>query len=83
MNAYISATLLSLSLCACAGPVTSLAGYGYTSVNTATAIATDKGLTDRAVSRVTDADCNVWNLAKGLYYCELRDVSRTYNRNGF
>lgn len=74
--------LLTIALTGCAGPAISLASNGYSVVNTGAAIATDKGLTDRAVSVVADADCNVWNVFKGLFYCEVRDPAKTYNRNG-
>lgn len=75
--------MASLTLTACAGPVVSIANTSYSAVNTGAALATDKGVTDRVVSTIADADCDIWNVAKGLYYCEVRDPSRTYNRNGF
>jgi hypothetical protein len=54
----------------------------YTTVNTAAFLATDKSLTDHAVTQaVPKSDCNVTNVFKGQYYCEIRDISKTYNRN--
>ena len=76
-------TIVTIALVTgCAGPAISIASNGYSAVNTGAAIATDKGLTDRAVSVVADADCNLWNVFKGLFYCEVRDPAKTYNRNG-
>jgi hypothetical protein len=54
----------------------------YTAASTAALIVTDKSLTDHVATAVTpNGDCSMLNLVKGLYYCEIRDVSKTYNRN--
>jgi hypothetical protein len=54
----------------------------YTVASTATLVTTDKSLTDHAMTQVTpNGDCSIMNLFKGLYYCEIRDISKTYNRN--
>jgi hypothetical protein len=56
----------------------------YTVANTVTYIATDKSLTDHASSTLVSADCDaVRVIEKGTYYCEVRDISTTYNRNIF
>jgi hypothetical protein len=56
----------------------------YSVVNTATYIATDKSLTDHTSSKLATADCDAVRMAvNGTYYCEVRDVSTTYNRNTF
>jgi hypothetical protein len=56
----------------------------YTVASTATLATTDKSLTDHAVTAVTpNGDCSMLNLFKGMYYCEIRDISKTYNRNSF
>jgi len=54
----------------------------YTVASTATLVSTDKSLTDHAVTAVTpNGDCSMLNLFRGQYYCEIRDISKTYNRN--
>jgi hypothetical protein len=54
----------------------------YTTASTATFLATDKSLTDHALTAITPhSDCNFTNVFKGQYYCEIRDISKTYNRN--
>jgi hypothetical protein len=56
----------------------------YTVANTVTYIATDKSLTDHSSSALAQADCDAVRMAvKGTYYCEVRDISTTYNRNTF
>ena len=54
----------------------------YTAASTATLITTDKSLTDHAVTAVTpNGDCSMINVFNGRYYCEIRDISKTYNRS--
>lgn len=54
----------------------------YTVASTATLFTTEKSLTDHAVTAITpNGDCSMLNLFKGQYYCEIRDISKTYNRN--
>ena len=56
----------------------------YTVANTVTYIATDKSLMDHGSSTLVSADCDaVRVIQKGTYYCEVRDISTTYNRNIF
>ena len=56
----------------------------YSVANTVTYIATDKSLTDHTSSKLATADCDAVRMAvKGTYYCEVRDISTTYNRNTF
>ena len=75
MNKLIISLFLVLALSGCAV---------YTGANTVTFIATDKTLTDHAVTLVTpNGDCSSLNVLKGQYYCEIRDVSQTYNRSSF
>jgi hypothetical protein len=65
--------LLVLNLQACAV---------YTVASTATLVTTDKSLTDHAMTAVTpNGDCSMLNVIKGLYYCEIRDIGKTYNRS--
>lgn len=65
---------LAMSQCACAV---------YTVASVVTYAATDKSLTDHAVSRSLGHDCNITQTVQGKYYCEVRDVSVTYNRNRY
>lgn len=56
----------------------------YSVANTVTYIATDKSLTDHTSSKLATADCDAVRMAvNGTYYCEVRDISVTYNRNTF
>jgi hypothetical protein len=56
----------------------------YTVVNTATWIATDKSIMDHGSSTLVSADCDAVRVVQqGTYYCEVRDISTTYNRNRF
>lgn len=56
----------------------------YTVANTVTYIATDKSIMDHGSSTLVSADCDAVRVVeKGTYYCEVRDVSTTYNRNVF
>lgn len=56
----------------------------YTVANGVTYIATDKSITDHTTSKLVKADCDAVRMAvNGTYYCEVRDISVTYNRNSF
>jgi len=80
--AYIVLILVLILLCSCAAPATTMAQYAYSAVNTTQTVVTNKSIPDHAVSYVTQADCNIFNVFEGLYYCEERDISKTYNRSG-
>jgi hypothetical protein len=46
-------------------------------------ITTGKSLGDHVLSTaIPNADCTALNLVKDKYYCEVKDISKTYNRNG-
>jgi len=54
----------------------------YSVASTATLVTTNKSLTDHMITAVTpNGDCSMLNVIKGNYYCEIRDISKTYNRN--
>jgi hypothetical protein len=74
----LNRTVLALGL------VTTLSGCAvYTGVSTATLITTQKSLGDHALTQIIPySDCNALNVINSKYYCEQRDVSKTYNRNG-
>ena len=56
----------------------------YTVANGVAYIATDKSITDHTTSKLVKADCDAVRMAvNGTYYCEVRDISTTYNRNRF
>lgn len=56
----------------------------YTVANGVTYIATDKSIVDHGSSTLVKADCDAVRVVqKGTYYCEVRDVGVTYNRNIF
>lgn len=52
--------------------------------NTVTYIATDRSLMDMGSSALAGADCDAARVIRqGTWYCEVRDVSTTYNRDVF
>ena len=56
----------------------------YTGVSTVALITTDKSLTDHAVTlAVPNSTCSSLQPLRGQYYCEIRDIGTTYNRNSF
>ena len=59
----------------------------YMGASAVSQIGTGKSIPEHAVSTVTQADCSIWDWAtdnsRHNYYCEVRDISRTYNRNTF
>ena len=65
---------LAMSQCACAV---------YTVASVGTYVATDKSLTDHMVSTTSGHDCNITQPFQGKYYCEVRAVGVTYNRNRY
>ena len=55
----------------------------YTVASGASFVTTGKSVGDHVLSNtIPMADCTVVNLVKDKYYCEVRDISKTYNRNG-
>jgi len=77
----LTVLLATLALTACAGPV----GLAYTAASTGTALTTGKTIGEHGASKLTDADCSVWNAVVDLaYICEYnRNSAYTYNRNLF
>lgn len=56
----------------------------YTGASAVSLITTDKTLTDHAATLVTpNGNCSGIQVLKGEYYCEIRDVSVTYNRSAY
>ena len=61
-----------------------LEGCAYTVASTTSLVTTGKSLGDHALTAIVpNADCNAINVVKDKYYCEVRDISTTYNRSGF
>jgi hypothetical protein len=55
----------------------------YTVASGTSLITTQKSLGDHVLSTVIpSSDCNALNLLDSKYYCEQRDIAKTYNRNG-
>jgi hypothetical protein len=55
-----------------------------TGVNIASYAVTGKGSTDHAASYMTSSDCDgIRTITHGTYYCEQRDIAKTYNRTGY
>jgi hypothetical protein len=73
----ILAVILAVNLSGCA--------MVYTGASTASLIATGKSIPDHAATQATGADCSAVRVLTGEkdFYCEQRDVSKTYNRNKF
>lgn len=64
-------------------PILALQGCAvvYTVASTATYVLTDKAPADHVSSTLAQADCNaVHVVTKGTYYCEERNIGKTYNR---
>jgi hypothetical protein len=60
-----------------------LQACAYTVVSTASFVTTGKSVGDHALSHaIPNADCRAMNVINDKYYCEVKDISRTYNRNG-
>jgi hypothetical protein len=46
-------------------------------------VTTGKSVGDHVLSNtIPHADCTAVNLVRDKYYCEVKDISKTYNRNG-
>ena len=56
----------------------------YTVATTVTWIATDKTISDHALTAtVPHSDCKTTQVLKGKYLCEINDPGERYNRNSF
>ena len=55
-----------------------------TSMSVVSFATTGKTITDHATSQITSSDCDgLKTITHGTYYCEQRDIGKTYNRNGY
>ncbi len=55
----------------------------YTVTSTASYVLTGKSIPDHATSQLTASDCDAVRMIRhATWYCEMRDPSVTYNRNG-
>jgi hypothetical protein len=53
-------------------------------MNVASYVVSGKGTTDHAVSYISSSDCDgIRTITHGGYYCETRDIGKTYNRTGY
>jgi hypothetical protein len=73
--------VLATLLTSCATPI----GIAYTATSAGTVISTGKTPTEHLASKLTDADCSIWDAVVNLaYICEYnKNPARTYNRNPF
>lgn len=56
----------------------------YSGVNAVATGTTGKSLPDHSLSLASGNDCNMFNVFKDKYYCEVpRESGTTYNRNAF
>ena len=60
-------------------------GIAYTTGSTATLVETGKTIPEHTASKITDADCSIWNAIVDLaYICEYnKNPALTYNRTPF
>ena len=75
-------TITSITLLtSCAGPV----GVAYSAASGASLVTTGRSVPEHAASRITDADCSIWDAVVDFaYICEYnRNPAVTYNRNAF
>ena len=72
------AIALCLDLSGCAAQI------AYSSASTVSMITTSKSLPELATSKITGADCSVYNwlFDNKDYLCEVRDPAKTYTRSG-
>lgn len=55
----------------------------YSVASGASLVTTGKSVGDHALSKlIPNADCATINVINDKYYCEVKDISKTYNRNG-
>jgi len=55
----------------------------YTVASATSLVTTQKSIGDHVLSNtIPNADCSLRNVIRDKYYCEVRDVAKTYNRNG-
>lgn len=55
----------------------------YTVASTTTLVTTQKSIGDHTLTLlIPNSDCNALNILDSKYYCEIRDIGATYNRNG-
>ena len=75
------AVLSTLLLSSCAGPI----GWAYSAASGTTLITTGKSIPEHGASKLTDADCSIWNAVVDFaYICEYnKNPGYTYNRNAF
>lgn len=68
--------------------VTTLSGCAvYGGASMTSQIITQKSIPEHVASTLTGADCSTWNWLTDnrnhSYLCELKDASKTYNRNAY
>jgi hypothetical protein len=55
----------------------------YSVASGASLLTTQKSIGDHVLSNtIPHADCSAVNIIRDKYYCEVTDISKTYNRNG-
>ena len=75
MKLIFIAVILALTLSGCAVTM---------GMNVASYVVSGRGTTDHAVSYISSSDCDgIRTLTHGTWYCEQRDIGRTYNRTGY
>jgi len=77
----VLALMTVILLTSCAGPM----GLAYTAGSTGTFITTGKSIPEHTASKITEADCSVWNaIVDFAYICEYnKNSAYTYNRTAF
>jgi len=77
----VLALMTVVLLTSCAGPM----GLAYSTASGTALVTTGKSIPEHGASRLTDADCSIWNAVVDFaYICEYnKNPAVTYNRNPF
>jgi len=77
----VLALMTVILLTSCAGPM----GLAYTAASGTSLATTGKSIPEHGASRLTEADCSIWNaIVDFAYICEYnKNPALTYNRNSF
>jgi len=80
MKTLLIIALISI-LTACATPI----GMAYSVTSTTSLVSTGKTIPEHTASKLTGADCSIWDaIADFAYVCEYnKNPALTYNRNSF
>lgn len=77
----VLALMTVVLLTSCAGPM----GLAYSTASGTALVTTGKSIPEHTASKITEADCSIWNAVVDFaYICEYnKNPAVTYNRNPF